>query len=61
MTDLIWIITSSVLILAVIAIRQIFGKKHVAVDIYFTGIGLFTIPNENDLEAIISEMTQITA
>ena len=27
MTDLIWIITSSVLILAVIAIRQIFGKK----------------------------------
>lgn len=27
MTDLIWIITSSVLILAVIAIRQVFGKK----------------------------------
>ena len=41
--------------------EKIDGKKHVAVDIYFTGVGLFTIPNENDLEAIISEMTQKTA
>ena len=27
MTDLIWVITSSILILAVIAIRAVFGKK----------------------------------
>lgn len=41
--------------------KKINGKKHVAVDIYFTGVGLFTIPNKNDLETVISEMTRKTA
>ena len=41
--------------------KKINGKKHVAVDIYFTGVGLFTIPNEDELEALISELAEKTA
>ncbi len=41
--------------------EKINGKKQVAVDIYFTGVGLFTIPNEDELEALISELAEKTA
>ena len=37
------------------------GKKNVAVDIYFTGIGLFTVPEAEELRSLISELSEKTA
>ena len=37
------------------------GHKTVAVDIYFTGIGLFTVPEADELRSLISELSERSA
>ena len=37
------------------------GYKTVAVDIYFTGIGLFTVPEADELRSLISELSERSA
>ncbi len=37
------------------------GHKTVAVDIYFTGIGLFTVPEAEELRSLISELSERSA
>ena len=37
------------------------GKKTVAVDIHFTGVGLFTVPDEAEISALIAEISKQSA
>ena len=41
--------------------EKINGKKTVAVDIFFTGIGLFTVPNAEEIKALKTEFSRKTA
>ena len=34
------------------------GRKNVDVDIYFTGIGMFNVPDSEELAALISEFSK---
>jgi len=37
------------------------GKRHVKVDIHFTGVGLFTVPDEAEISALVAEISKQSA